>query len=125
MSSSFAATENPPAAAGSTPVATNNSRGSDEDELVRRVCALAGFEPRIARRVDSLRLVNSLVGAGLGIALLADIGRQPEREDVVYRPLDPLASRRRSFLVVRAGQWSWPPIAALAAEISAEAEGDA
>ena len=94
-----------------------NSRGSDDDELVRRVCALAGFEPRIAHRVDSLRLVNLLVGAGLGIALLAEAGRVPERADVRYRPLDPLAGTRRSFLVVRAGQWTWPPIAALAAEI--------
>lgn len=98
-----------------------NSRGSDDDELVRRVCALAGFEPRIAHRVDSLRLVNSLVGAGLGIALLANSGRQPERSDVRYRPLDPLAGTRRSFLVVRAGQWTWPPIAALAAEIAGDA----
>lgn len=95
-----------------------NSRGSDDDELVRRVCALAGYSPRIAHRIDSLRLVNSLVGAGLGVALLAASGRETAPRDVAYHPLDPLAGSRRSFLVVRAGQWSWPPIAALAAEIT-------
>lgn len=91
-----------------------NSRGSDDDELVRRACALAGFEPHIAHRVDSLRLVNRLAGAGLGVAVLAEAGRLPDQEDVRYRRLDPLAGSRRSFLVVRTGQWSWPPIAALA-----------
>lgn len=99
-----------------------NSRGSDDDELVRRVCALAGFQPRIAHRVDSLRLVNSLVGAGLGVALVTANGRELARGDVTYRPLDPQAGSRRSFLMVRAGQWSWPPIAALTAEITRDAD---
>jgi DNA-binding transcriptional LysR family regulator len=88
-----------------------NSRGSDDDELVQRVCALAGFTPRIVHRVDSLHLVNLLVGAGLGVALLAESGVERSREDVVFRPLDPLVGRRRHFLVARDGQWAWPPIA--------------
>ncbi|WP_260868010.1 LysR family transcriptional regulator [Streptomyces sp. SAJ15] len=95
-----------------------NSRGTDDDELVQRVCAFAGFAPRIAHRVDSLHLVNSLVGAGLGVALLAESGIERGRRDVAFRVLDPLAGTRRSFLVARAGQWSWPPIAALAEMIT-------
>lgn len=79
---------------------------------------MAGFQAHIAHRMDSLRLVNSLVGAGLGVALLTANGRELARDDVTYRPLDPQAGRRRSLLMVRAGQWSWPPIAALAAEIT-------
>ncbi|MEU0373806.1 LysR family transcriptional regulator [Streptomyces sp. NPDC006283] len=94
-----------------------NSRGTDDDELVHRVCAIAGFVPRIAHRVDSLHLVNSLVGAGLGVALLARSGIERHRSDVAFRPLDPLAGMRRSFLLARAGQWSWPPMAALAEAI--------
>ncbi|MET8010132.1 LysR family transcriptional regulator [Streptomyces sp. NPDC005271] len=90
-----------------------NSRGTDDDELVRRVCAIAGFMPRIAHRVDSAHLVNSLVGAGLGVALLAESGIGRSRTDVVFRPLEPLAGTRRGFLLTRAGQWSWPPIAAM------------
>ncbi|WP_327677283.1 LysR family transcriptional regulator [Streptomyces sp. NBC_00467] len=95
-----------------------NSRGTDDDELVQRVCAIAGFTPRIAHRVDSLHLVNSLVGAGLGVALLAESGIERSRSDVAFRPLDPLAGKRRSFVLARAGQWSWPPITALATAIT-------
>ncbi|MFH8369329.1 LysR family transcriptional regulator [Streptomyces sp. NPDC018031] len=95
-----------------------NSRGTDDDELVQRVCAIAGFVPRIAHRVDSLHLVNSLVGAGLGVALLAESGIERDRADVAFRRLDPVAGMRRSFLLARAGQWSWPPIGALAALIT-------
>jgi DNA-binding transcriptional LysR family regulator len=95
-----------------------NSRGTDDDELVQRVCAMAGFVPRIAHRVDSLHLVNSLVGAGLGVAVLASSGIERHRTDVAFRPLDPLAGTRRSSLLARAGQWSWPPVAALAAIVA-------
>ncbi|MFE3286838.1 LysR substrate-binding domain-containing protein, partial [Streptomyces sp. NPDC059233] len=95
-----------------------NSRGTDDDELVQRVCAIAGFAPRIAHRMDSLHLVNSLVGAGLGVALLAESGIERDRTDVAFRPLDPLAGTRRTSLVVRTGQWSWPPIAAVTSLIT-------
>ncbi|WP_326654879.1 LysR substrate-binding domain-containing protein [Streptomyces sp. NBC_01750] len=90
-----------------------NSRGTDDDELVQRVCAIAGFTPRIAHRVDSLHLVNGLVAASLGIALLAESGIERHRPDVAYRRLDPLAGHRRTFLLTRTGQDSWPPIAAV------------
>lgn len=95
-----------------------NSRGTDDDELVQRVCAIAGFAPRIAHRMDSLHLVNSLVGAGLGVALLAESGIERDRTDVAFRPLDPLAGTRRTSLLVRAGQWSWPPVAAVTSLIT-------
>ncbi|MCJ1676467.1 LysR family transcriptional regulator [Streptomyces sp. APSN-46.1] len=98
-----------------------NSRGTDDDELVQRVCAIAGFTPRIAHRMDSLHLVNSLVGAGLGVAVLAASGIERDRTDVAFRPLDPLAGTRHTSLLVRAGQWSWPPVAAISSLITENA----
>ncbi|MCB5181843.1 LysR family transcriptional regulator [Streptomyces antimicrobicus] len=101
-----------------------NSRGTDDDELVQRVCAIAGFTPRIAHRMDSLHLVNSLVGAGLGVAVLAESGIEAGRTDVAFRPLDPLAGTRRTSLLARAGQWSWPPVAAVTGLITGDAAAD-
>ncbi|AEW97815.1 MULTISPECIES: LysR family transcriptional regulator [Streptomycetaceae] len=101
-----------------------NSRGTDDDELVQRVCAMAGFVPRIAHRVDSLHLVNSLTGAGLGVALLAESGIERHRTDVAFRRLDPLAGVRRSSVIARRGRWSWPPVAAVARALLAAGTAD-
>ncbi len=101
-----------------------NSRGTDDDQLVQRVCAMAGFAPRIAHRVDSVHLVNSLVGAGLGVALLAESGIERHRTDVAFRPLDPVAGTRRTALIARQGQWSWPPIATVAGLLAPDLRRD-
>ena len=51
-----------------------NSRNVADEQVVRTIASLAGFEPQIAHRVDSLELVQDLIVAGLGVALLpADI----------------------------------------------------
>ncbi|MGK5630970.1 LysR family transcriptional regulator [Streptomyces sp. URMC 123] len=100
-----------------------NSRGGDDDELAHRVCALAGFTPRIVHRVDSLNVVNLLIGAGLGVALLPASGIEERRDDVVHRPLDPVAGVRRSFLVTRRGRASWPPVAAVAERLIGASRG--
>jgi DNA-binding transcriptional LysR family regulator len=47
-----------------------NSRNVADEQVVRTIALLAGFEPRIAHRVDSLELVQELIVAGLGVALL-------------------------------------------------------
>ncbi|MET9397992.1 hypothetical protein [Kitasatospora sp. NPDC002965] len=64
--------------------------------------------------MDSLHLVNSLVGAGLRMTLLAESGIERDRSDIAFRRLDPLAGIRRNFLIARTGLWIWPPITALA-----------
>ncbi|OIV36877.1 hypothetical protein BIV57_14055 [Mangrovactinospora gilvigrisea] len=90
-----------------------NSRGTDDDEVVQRLCALAGFTPRIAHRVDALTLVQSLVGAGLGIGLLPRLSARPERAGVELRALEGVPATRRALLAHRQGQGGWPPIAAV------------
>lgn len=87
-----------------------NSRGEDDAELARRLCAPAGYTPRIVHRVDGLYIVTSLVAAGLGVALLPRLGVQPERDDVLYRHAVQVAGMRRSFLISRRGGWAWAPI---------------
>ncbi|MFD1938404.1 MULTISPECIES: LysR family transcriptional regulator [Nonomuraea] len=85
-----------------------NSRGQADDELVARVCALAGFTPVVVHRADSLELVLDIVAAELGVALVPEFIR--EREGVVFVPLAGLDVRRRMYAVTRPGGWDWPGV---------------
>ena len=64
-----------------------NSRDSADDELAVRICALAGWQPRMRHRADSLDLVVDLVLATRGVCLLAEdapeSGRLPCRTGAV------------------------------------------
>lgn len=86
-----------------------NSRNTADADVVRTLASLAGFEARIAHRVDSLELVQDLVAAGLGVGLLpAD---QPTRRGVAVLPLQDPEVRLRAYAVVRRGRAAWPPLA--------------
>src|SRR4029079_401801 len=54
---------------------TVHSRDVADAQVVRLLASLAGFEPRIAHRADSLELVQDLIIAGLGVGLLPADGR--------------------------------------------------
>jgi len=86
-----------------------NSRNTADEDVVRTVAALAGFEPRIVHRVDSLDLVQELIVAGLGVALLpAD---EPALPGVrLLPPADP-EIRLRAYAVTRRGRSGWAPLA--------------
>jgi DNA-binding transcriptional LysR family regulator len=86
-----------------------NSRNTADEQVVRTLASLAGFEPAIAHRVDGLDLVSELIRAGLGVGLLpAD---QAPGEGVVLLPLrDPDVSLR-AYAVTRRGRADWPPLA--------------
>src|SRR6478672_6919918 len=47
-----------------------NSRNTADEDVIRVVASLAGFEPRITQRADSLDLVQDMILAGLGVGLL-------------------------------------------------------
>ncbi len=86
-----------------------NSRNTADEDVLRTVASLAGFEPAVAHRVDSLDLVQDLVLAGLGVGLLpAD---QPTRPGVALLPLRDPDVRLRSYAVTRRGRADWPPLA--------------
>ena len=86
-----------------------NSRHTADEDVVRTLAATAGFAPRVAHRADSLDLVQDLVVAGLGVALLpAD---QPVRAGVTLLPLADPDVRLRCYAAVRRGRAAWPPLA--------------
>jgi DNA-binding transcriptional LysR family regulator len=88
-----------------------NSRGSADEEVVRIIARMAGFDPLVTHRADSLLLLQDLVVAGLGVGLLpAD---QPTRPGVRLLPLRDPGPILRTYAVVRAGRTGWPPLALL------------
>ena len=86
-----------------------NSRNTADEDVVRTVASLAGFEPRIVHRVDSLILLQDLIVAGLGVGLLpAD---QPTVPGVDLLALTEPQVRLRAYAVTRRGRAQWPPLA--------------
>jgi DNA-binding transcriptional LysR family regulator len=86
-----------------------NSRNTADEDVVRIVASLAGFEPRITQRADSLDLVYDMILAGLGVALLP-AGR-PAVRGVTLRRLRQPDVVLRSYAVTRGGHAAWPPLA--------------
>jgi len=88
-----------------------NSRDPGDDELAGRLCALAGWTPRIRDRADSLELVIDLVLAGHGVCLLPADAPGVDRVRLV--PLELAGVEARMWSVVRAGTQAWPATAAV------------
>ena len=94
-----------------------NSRNTSDEEVVRTVASLAGFEPRVVHRADSLELVQDMIAEGLGVGLLPESLRTVS--GVVVRPLDRPAVTLRSYAVTRRGRAGWPPLALVLRLLSA------
>ena len=86
-----------------------NSRNTADEDVVRIMASLAGFEPRVTQRADSLDLVYDMILAGLGVGLLP-AGR-PAVRGVTLRRLRQPDVVLRSYAVVRRGHAAWPPLA--------------
>lgn len=96
-----------------------NSRNTADEHVVRTVASMAGFEPRVAHRADSLDLVQDLIVAGLGVGLLpAD---QVTLPGVRLLPLADPEIRLRSYAVTRRGRADWPPLALVVGLLTAAA----
>jgi DNA-binding transcriptional LysR family regulator len=97
-----------------------NSRGTADEQVVRLIASLAGFEPEITHRADSLELVEELILAGLGVGLLpAD---RPPAAGVSLVPIRDPGVMLRSYAVTRRGRDNWPPLA-LVTRLLRENEG--
>ncbi len=83
-----------------------NSRDSADDELAARLCALAGWQPRVRHRADSLDLVVDLVLATRGVCLLAEDAPESGRLRTVS--VEFTRAERRMWSIVRDGVQDWP-----------------
>lgn len=72
--------------------------GTSCRRLLDRLCAAAGFAPRIAFDSDDYATAGRLVAAGVGVALIPDLARDQVGSDLVLRPLRPRAVRRVALL---------------------------
>jgi DNA-binding transcriptional LysR family regulator len=86
-----------------------NSRNTADEEVVRIVASLAGFQPRITQRADSLDIVQDMILAGLGVGLLP--AARPTARGVTLRRLRKPEVILRSYAVSRPGHAAWPPLA--------------
>jgi DNA-binding transcriptional LysR family regulator len=86
-----------------------NSRNTADEGVIRIMASLAGFEPRITHRADSLDLVQDMIVAGLGVGLLP--AARPTARGVSLRQLRQPEVILRSFAVTRRGHAGWPPLA--------------
>ena len=63
--------------------------------LITRGCAGAGFEPRVAFRINDCHMTQAMVAAGEGIAVLPRLMLQPRHPGVAITPLGKEAPIRR------------------------------
>jgi DNA-binding transcriptional LysR family regulator len=74
-------------------------------------CAAAGFRPRVVHRADDARLIQALVAAGLGVALLPALACAPAT-GVRYLEVAPPPPRRHVWALARRGATRRPALAA-------------
>lgn len=86
-----------------------NSRNTADEDVIRALAARHGYAPRIAHRVDSLELVQDLIVAGLGVALLP--AGLPTLPGVRLQRLADPPVMLRCHAVTRRGRAGWPPLA--------------
>ncbi len=84
------------------------SRNPADEEVIRLVASLAGFQPRITHSADSLELLQEMILAGLGVGLLP--AAWPSARGVARRRLRQPEVTVRSYAVTRQGHSAWPPL---------------
>ncbi|CAN5439739.1 LysR family transcriptional regulator [soil metagenome] len=85
-----------------------NSRNTADEFAVRTLASLTGFTPKIAHQIDTLDLVEDLIIAGYGIALLP-LDR-PTRSGVQVLRLAEPALIMTAYATIRRGRGAWPPL---------------
>lgn len=81
------------------------------DDVMRSLAAVSEVQPRIVQRVNDFRVVEELVLAGVGIALMPRYAMGVR--DLVRKPLSGVRAARRIEAVTRAGATTRPAVAAV------------
>lgn len=87
------------------------------DDVFKSIATIAGVTPRITQRVNDFRVVEELVQAGIGIALLPRY--VVLARNLVRRPISDIRLARRIEAVTRAGADARPAIALVLEELRA------
>jgi len=93
-----------------------NSRHTADEEVLRTLASMAGFTPRVTHHIDALELVEDLIVAGLGVALLPR--DHDARRGVTVLPLTEPEVRLRAYAVTRRGRDRWPPLRAVLSRLA-------
>lgn len=91
------------------------------DDVFKSIATLTGIAPRIIQRVNDFRVLEELVQAGIGIALLPRYVTLAR--NLVRRPIGDIKLARRIEAVTRAGADARPAIALVLEELRAIAAG--
>lgn len=98
-----------------------NSRNTADETVIRMLGSMAGFTPRITHQADGLELVQDMIAAGLGVALLP-----VETTAVAGVRIVPLTKPDvvlRAFAAARHGRLDWPPLALVTEVLTQRAAG--
>jgi DNA-binding transcriptional LysR family regulator len=91
--------------------------------LQRAACAAAGFEPTVGFQSDDYNVIQGLVAAGVGVALLPSLALANMREDIVVRSLGRSAPMRKICAATLAGRYRSPATEAMLAILQEVAAG--
>jgi DNA-binding transcriptional LysR family regulator len=77
---------------------------------VVRSCHAAGFEPNVSFESDDYHVVQGLVAAGVGVALIPQLALSTVRDDISIRALHPQSPARRVFAATPRGTPVMPAV---------------
>lgn len=87
------------------------------DDVLNSIAILSGVQPRITQRINDFRVVEELVHAGTGIALMPRYVRSAR--ELVRVPISDITVARRVEAVTRAGAATRPAVAVVLEELAA------
>ena len=88
-------------------------RTTSGGQVLMRACTAAGFVPRVRFESDDYAVIQRLVGAGAGVALLPELAFSPAHPAVVLRSLGAHVPSRTIQAATRAERFRSPAAAAM------------